>query len=132
MFKLDKSPKMPTDRTEFCISAESVITGSIQTKSDIRVDGQIKGDLDTSGNVYVGKTAKVDGNISGMDIHLAGVVNGQINAAGEVMLYADAQLAGDIKAAGIRVEKDTRYEGKISIGMNAPMQAPDIDKQEEQ
>ena len=72
MFKLDKGAKMPTEKTEFRISAESVITGNIQTKSDIRVDGKVDGDISTSGNVYVGDAAQVNGNITGGDIHVAG------------------------------------------------------------
>lgn len=117
MFKFDKSTKMPNEKIEFCVSAESVITGNIQTKSDIRVDGQVDGDINTTGNVYISFGAKINGNITGLDIHIDGDVKGNINAAGEFMMHTNASLTGDIKAAGIRVEKGTKYDGHISIAM---------------
>jgi cytoskeletal protein CcmA (bactofilin family) len=126
MFKFDKGTKMPNEKIEFCVSAESVITGNIQTKNDIRVDGQVDGDINTTGNVYISFGAKVSGNVTGMDIHIDGEVKGNINAAGEFMMYTNASLSGDIKAAGIRVEKGTVYDGRLSIAMDVTIQANEI------
>ena len=129
MFRFDKSTKMPNEKIEFCVSAESIITGSIQGKSDIRVDGQIDGDINTTGNVYVSVGAKVNGNITGKDIHSDGEVNGSVNAAGEFMMYSNASLSGDIKAAGIRVEKGTKYDGQLSIPNATPIEAVEISEE---
>jgi cytoskeletal protein CcmA (bactofilin family) len=95
----------------------------VQTKSSISIDGQVKGGISAFGNVYIGRSGTVDGDISGLDVQIAGTVNGNINATGELVLHSSAKLSGSIKAAGIRIEKDTKYEGVISMGMNGPKEA---------
>jgi cytoskeletal protein CcmA (bactofilin family) len=120
MFKKESIIKMPAPKVDFHISFDSTISGNIKTKSDINVDGQVKGGICASGNVYIGSSATVDGNISGTDIHIAGTVNGDIDATGELVLNSSAKLTGNIKASGIRIEKDTKYEGSISVGMDNP------------
>lgn len=128
MFKMEKGIKISSQKMDVCISAETIITGDIQTKSNLRVDGQIKGDINASGNVYIGNNAKVEGNVSGMDIQIVGMVNGKINATGELMIYSSGKLNGEIKATGIRVEKGTKYEGMISIGATNQEEVVNIGK----
>lgn len=118
MFKKENVLEMPSSVVDFIISSESVITGDIKTKSNIRVDGEVKGDINTSGDVTIGTSAKVTGNISGKDIQITGTVNGDIQASGELRLYSNAKLTGSVKAAGITVQKEAKYEGLISIGMD--------------
>lgn len=120
LFKKENAIKVQGTKVDFHISADSVISGDVQTKSSISVDGHIKGEINASGNVFIGKDAVVDGDISGSDIHIAGVVNGGISAAGELVLVSSAKVSGSIKAAGVRIEKETKYEGVISMGMDGP------------
>ncbi len=98
------------------ISTESVITGDLQTKSNIKIDGRVNGNVNAVGNVHVGSNALVEGNVNGMDVQVAGIVNGNITATGGLMLFGSAKLTGDIKAAAIEVEKGALYKGNMVIG----------------
>jgi cytoskeletal protein CcmA (bactofilin family) len=130
MFKKENVLEMPAAAIDFIISVESVITGDIKTKSNIRVYGEVKGDIRTTGDVTVGTNAKVDGNISGRDIQITGVVNGNIQAAGELALYPGGKLTGSVKAAGFSVQREAKYEGLISIGMDSPKETAKPEKPE--
>lgn len=98
------------------ISAESVITGDLQTKSNIKIDGRVNGNVNASGNVNIGGSALVEGNIAGVDVQIAGTVNGNISASGGLLLYGSAKLLGDVKAASMEVEKGATYKGSMVIG----------------
>ncbi len=98
------------------ISAESVITGDLQTKSNIKIDGRVNGNINASGTVSIGSSALVEGNVTGTDIQIAGAVNGNISAAGGLLLYGTAKLMGDVKAASMEVEKGALYKGSMVIG----------------
>lgn len=98
------------------ISAESVITGDLQTKSNIKIDGRVNGNINASGSVSIGGSALVEGNISGTDIQIAGTVNGNISASGGLLLYGSAKLMGDVKAGSMEVEKGALYKGSMVIG----------------
>jgi cytoskeletal protein CcmA (bactofilin family) len=98
------------------ISAESVITGDLQTKSNIKIDGRVQGNVNASGSVHIGGSALVEGNVSGVDVQIAGIVNGNVSAAGGLMLFGSAKLSGDVKAASMEVEKGASYKGNMAIG----------------
>jgi cytoskeletal protein CcmA (bactofilin family) len=98
------------------ISAESVITGDLQTKSNIKIDGRVNGNVNASGNVSIGGSALVEGNVTGVDVQIAGTVNGNISASGGLLLYGSAKLMGDVKAASMEVEKGALYKGSMVIG----------------
>jgi cytoskeletal protein CcmA (bactofilin family) len=105
-----------TGKMDVYISAESVITGDLQTKSNIKIDGRVQGNVNATGNVQIGSNALVEGNINGLDVQIAGNVNGNVIATGGLMLFGSAKLAGDVKAASMEVEKGASYKGNMVIG----------------
>ncbi len=110
-------PEPAGSKMDVYITAESTITGDLQTKSNIKVDGKVTGSVTATGDVHIGSNAIVEGNITGMDVQIAGYVNGNINASGGLLLYGSARLTGDVKAVSIEVEKGAFYKGsKVEIG----------------
>lgn len=105
-----------TGKMDVYISSESVITGDLQTKSNIKIDGRVQGNVNATGNVQVGGSALIEGNVSGIDVQIAGIVNGNVTATGGLMLFGSAKLAGDVKAASMEVEKGASYKGNMVIG----------------
>jgi cytoskeletal protein CcmA (bactofilin family) len=98
------------------ISADSVVKGHLQTKSNIKVDGKINGNISAAGSVHVGSNALVEGNITGIDVQIAGIVKGNINVSGSLHVFSSAKLIGDVKASSVEVEKGAQYKGTITIG----------------
>ncbi|MEK9612312.1 MAG: polymer-forming cytoskeletal protein, partial [Flavobacteriaceae bacterium] len=45
------------------IDQNTTLTGSIKAKTDIRIDGILEGEVESSGRVIIGKEAKVKGKI---------------------------------------------------------------------
>jgi cytoskeletal protein CcmA (bactofilin family) len=110
-------PEPTGNKMDVYITAESTITGDLQTKSNIKVDGKVTGSVTATGDVHIGSNAIVEGHITGMDVQIAGYVNGNINASGGLLLYGSARLSGDVKAISIEVEKGAIYKGsKVEIG----------------
>jgi cytoskeletal protein CcmA (bactofilin family) len=105
-----------TGKMDVYISTESVITGDLQTKSNIKIDGRVQGNVNATGNVQVGGSALVEGNVTGADVQIAGIVNGNVSATGGLVLFGSAKLSGDVKAASMEVEKGASYKGSMAIG----------------
>lgn len=106
----------PAGKMDVYITAESVINGDLQTKSNIKIDGRVTGSVTATGNVHIGGNAVVEGDISGIDVQIAGNVNGNVAASGGLLLYGSAKLTGDVKAASMEVEKGALYKGNMEIG----------------
>lgn len=115
MAKLERSMPSAKNTMDVYISSESVITGDLQTKSNIRIEGKVQGNITVSGNIHIGAEAKVDGNVSGVDIQIAGAVKGNITATGEIAIFSTANVTGDLKAHGFSVEKGAYFKGNTLI-----------------
>jgi Integral membrane protein CcmA involved in cell shape determination len=97
------------------ISAESAISGDLQTQSNIVIEGSVNGKVTASGNVHIGGNSKVEGDITAADVQIAGTVNGNIVSTGGLILFSGAKLNGDVKACGFTVEKGAYFKGSTII-----------------
>jgi cytoskeletal protein CcmA (bactofilin family) len=113
--KNDRHPTAAPSGMDVYISAESAITGDLQTQSNIVIEGSVNGKVTASGNVHIGNNSKVEGDISAADIQIAGTVNGNIVSTGGLILFSGAKLSGDVKACGFTVEKGAYFKGATTI-----------------
>jgi cytoskeletal protein CcmA (bactofilin family) len=93
-----------------------VIEGKLSSTGDVRIDGNVKGDIKANGNVTVGETGEVDGQIYAEVITLGGKVLGSINAKDKLVLESKASLKGDIVTKILVVEAGAKFDGKSSMG----------------
>ena len=45
------------------IDKSTILKGSINAQTDIRIDGKLEGDVETTGKVIIGKEASVNGKV---------------------------------------------------------------------
>ncbi len=60
-------PNQPPRRPvgfETVLGANSVLTGSLESKANVRLDGSFEGSLEIDGNVLVGETGKIIADIN--------------------------------------------------------------------
>ncbi len=95
-----------------------VIEGKLASTGDVRIDGNVKGDIKAEGNVTVGESGGVDGQIHADIITLGGKVTGSVNAKDKLVLEAKASLKGDIVTKILVVEAGAKFDGKSSMGDN--------------
>jgi cytoskeletal protein CcmA (bactofilin family) len=101
--------------TKTVIAEDAEITGSIKCSSDIEIDGKLNGDLTCSGNVTVGASAIIKGNITSNNITVLGQINGNIIANEKVDLKSSARISGDVKAKRLVVEDGVMFTGKCEV-----------------
>ena len=56
----------------------SFIKGNLRVNGFIRIDGDIDGNLETDGNVIIGESARVRGNLSAKSVIIGGIIFGNI------------------------------------------------------
>lgn len=94
------------------INKDTVITGSITSKTDICNEGQVTGDIVTSENIWI--TGKVDGDLDGNMIQIiGGYVVGNIKAKADVRNDATSIILGDI--SGDNFLSDGKVKGNLKI-----------------
>jgi cytoskeletal protein CcmA (bactofilin family) len=98
------------------IGAGTVITGDIQSKGDIRVDGTLKGSVNTSGKVVLGKDGVIEGDVVCADADVSGTIKAKISVTQLLSLKSTAKLNGDIITNKISIEPGASFTGSCSMG----------------
>ena len=100
------------------ISKALKITGQLESTEDIRIDGEVEGDIHGV-SVTVGNGAKVKGSVYGQTVELAGAIEGKIEAK-KVILTSTAHMSGDVIHQDIRIESGAYIDGHCRPGSNKP------------
>jgi cytoskeletal protein CcmA (bactofilin family) len=100
------------------IATGTTITGDIDTSGDIRIDGNINGNIKTKGRLVVGPTGLIEGSIICQNGDLTGTVKGNIFVDEVLTLRANSKINGDIKTQKIIVESGAVFCGNCDMSGN--------------
>ena len=92
------------------------IEGKIDSNSNIRVDGYVKGTITTKGRIVLGTTGKIDGDVICQNADIEGSLTGTISVKGLLSLKTTAKLKGDIITNKLSIEPGAVFAGTCSMG----------------
>ena len=98
------------------IGSGTIITGDIQSKGYIRVDGTLKGSINTEGKVVLGANGTIEGDVICQDADISGTINAKITVSKLLSLKATARLNGDIVTSKLSIEPGATFTGSCSMG----------------
>jgi cytoskeletal protein CcmA (bactofilin family) len=103
-------------QTQYTTIIEDVeIEGTLNTHDNVRIGGNLKGQINSSAVVWISNGAKIDGNINANGLIVEGYVHGNIKCTGKAELRPGARIKGDIACASIAVSRGCALEGKIKM-----------------
>ena len=91
------------------------ITGDIISDGDIRIDGELSGNLDTKGRLVVGASGRLTGDISCKSCEIAGTYKGKLNIAELLSLKASSNVSGDIVTGKLSIEPGAYFAGTCTM-----------------
>ena len=98
------------------ISRGVKIEGKITSSCNIRIDGEIQGDIFSKSNITIGEDAKVNGQINANVITIGDEVSGIVRAKDKLILDPKSNLKGDIFAKILVIEEGAKFDGKCKTG----------------
>lgn len=93
----------------------TTISGNIECKGHLRIAGTIIGDLKVEGDLIIGDSAEIIGNVSANNITVGGIVEGNITSTGILKILSTAELNGDINVRGLIAVEGGVFTGKCSL-----------------
>ena len=97
------------------LSSGVSITGSVKFKSELVIDGQVDGEIDSGGRLTIGEHAVIRGEIRTKSVIVLGTVEGNITATERCELQAGCTLRGDIEAPRLIVDEEATFLGSAKI-----------------
>lgn len=97
-------------------------TGDITTNSDIRIDGELIGNIITDNKVVLGEDGKIKGNITCKDVDIYGECAGNIVCSNLASLKKTSKYQGEIKTLLLEVEVGASINGSCSVEKSSEKQ----------
>ena len=92
---------------------QTTFSGELRTNANIRVSGAIQGGMiETTGNVIVTETARVDGTVRAKGVSIQGVFRGVLRAE-QVQILAGSQVDGKLYVNTYYTEKGATMRAEI-------------------
>ena len=107
-------PPTPT-RTGGLFSSGVSIKGSVKFMTELLIDGEVEGSIDSPGVLTIGKQARIRGEIKVKSVTVQGTVDGNITASERCELQAGCTLRGDIEAPRLVVDENATFFGSAKI-----------------
>ncbi|HEX6987894.1 MAG TPA: polymer-forming cytoskeletal protein [Bacillota bacterium] len=99
------------DQVGTVIGKETEIKGTLGGKGSLRIDGRLEGEVDFSGDLYVGEGARLTANVRARSVTVAGEIRGNVHAEQRVELLASARVFGDIHTKKLIIGEGALFEG---------------------
>ncbi len=98
--------------SSFSIIGDGItITGNIESKVDLHIDGEVIGDISCLSLVQ-GPSSKIKGAITAQNASLSGAVEGSIDA-GDLAISSSARIGGDVTYENVTIEQGGHVDGKF-------------------
>jgi cytoskeletal protein CcmA (bactofilin family) len=113
--KKKKSPKT----IDTLIGEGTVIEGKLITKSSIRIEGTINGDIDCAGDVIIGEKGAAHSNLFAKNVINAGMIQGSITAKELLTITRTGKVLGNIHAPSLSVAEGGTFQGMSRMDMKS-------------
>ncbi len=106
------------------ISEGTKIKGDINANGDIRIDGELIGNILAKGKLVIGPKGRIEGQINCSNIEIAGYIKGKVTASELLNMKATSQITGDIVAGKLSVEPGSLFSGSCNMNGTKPLNEP--------
>lgn len=98
------------------IAKGTKITGDVFTDGDMRIDGEVTGNIESNGRLVIGATGIVEGDIKCKSCEIAGTQKGSLFVAELLSLKASSNVSGDILTGKLSIEPGAYFAGTCNMG----------------
>ena len=133
----DDRIRVDTTTITTMVGVDTLIEGTLKTKSSIRINGTIIGDVRADGIVVLTKTGKIVGTIEAESIIVAGVVEGNMSIRDKVNVEATGEIYGDVITKKFVIDEESIFQGNCIMNRDGkvipvPPYIKDSEKKDEE
>lgn len=105
----------PKNKNLIYLSDKLSFTGTIHSKHNVYIMGEIAGEVNAEKNIYILKGARVRSNLTADNIQVCGLVEGNISARHKIIMSEEAKVFGNIACKSLKLFEGAVYSGSIDI-----------------
>lgn len=93
----------------------TTIHGEINSESNIRIDGFVKGTVSTHGRLVIGPTGIIEGEVFCQNADVEGLITGSLKVNDLLTLKSTAKINGDINTSKLAIEPGAEFTGACNM-----------------
>ena len=97
------------------VGPDAEIRGDINLNEGLIIYGKVYGSISSGGDIRIGKTGKVYGDIKAHNIHVGGEVFGNVTIDDKAELGKYSTLDGDLIYKQLYIEEGAKFQGQCTI-----------------
>ncbi|MCP5104712.1 MAG: polymer-forming cytoskeletal protein [bacterium] len=91
------------------------ITGEITSNEYLTVEGKVKGNINVSKTLTIGKSGHVDGEIIAEVVKIDGKAEGNIKASDKLEITSNGFFHGNVKSEKLVIEEGAVFQGNANL-----------------
>lgn len=107
--------KVNTNDVVTYVGPNTTLNGEIHADYSIHLDGLVTGEVVCNGDVIVGESCTITGQVTAKNVRVSGRVNGNIHASNGLEISATGYVEGDIKGSKLTIHEGGVYKGKVNM-----------------
>jgi cytoskeletal protein CcmA (bactofilin family) len=107
------------------ISEGTKIKGDIIANGDIRIDGELLGNISAKSKLVIGPKGKIEGQVICNNIEVSGFIKGKVTASELINMTSTSQIVGDIIAGKLSIEPGALFSGSCVMNGTKPLNEPE-------
>ena len=111
IFKKKSKPVTISNR----ILQGTVVNGNIESEGDLRIDGEIHGEITMKGKLVIGTDGKIVGNVKCGSAKVEGRLIGDIIAVEAVHMISQSHVEGNVITARLIVDEGSVFNGSCKM-----------------
>jgi len=115
LLKKEKTSFESPDRLNRLVEGTKVM-GELIADSNIRIDGEVIGNVTCAGKVVVGENGKINGNLTCNEADVEGLIEGDVQTDTLLCLREKSKVVGNIQTAKIEINQGAVFMGNCSMG----------------
>lgn len=93
------------------IGVGTEFVGDLNTKDTTRIDGLIRGNIQSEGTVIIGTNGRVEGNVFANEVSIAGMIKGDMMAENRIEVLSSAHIQGNITTKSLCIDEHAVFQG---------------------
>jgi cytoskeletal protein CcmA (bactofilin family) len=115
LLKKEKTSFESPDRLNRIVEGTKLM-GEMIADSNIRIDGEVIGNVTCAGKVVVGENGKITGNLTCNEADVEGLIEGDVQTDTLLCLREKSKVVGNIQTAKIEINQGAVFLGNCSMG----------------
>ena len=115
----DKNTKFE-GKLDTIIGRGTTVEGSVKVEGATRIDGMVKGKLESNDVVTIGPDGFVQAEVKAKSIIVGGKVEGNLEAIDKIELQSKAELHGDLISKSLLIEHGAVFHGTSNMKGKMP------------